>query len=82
MTEEQARQKWCPMVRYAGEVSFNKCLPVIPGLNCIASDCMMWAEQTTFRCKGCGSIHNPNFNCCGEGGEFVKDGRCGLNSGY
>jgi len=50
MTEDEARTKWCPMVRLAGGVDwtgssnsdaqtpYNKS----PLHCCIASDCMMW----------------------------------------
>ena len=57
MTEETARTKWCPMVRFNGgfnEATFNRgdedtmnC----PEINdtcvprCIASDCMMWRGE-------------------------------------
>jgi hypothetical protein len=33
MTEDEARKKWCPMVRQASPEDWN---------SCIASDCMMW----------------------------------------
>ena len=54
MTEDEARQKWCPMVRY---VASYKGTPTPPlnraaggndvmlnptNCQCIASDCMMW----------------------------------------
>lgn len=32
MTEEQAKTKWCPMVKVGIDNNFN----------CVASDCMMW----------------------------------------
>ena len=50
MTEDEARTKWCPMVRHVFEVdegdAFNRISNITGGasynLNCIASDCMMW----------------------------------------
>jgi len=57
MTEEEARTKWCPMARVTagnGHVSFNRDDASMPGYlkqaksaNCIASDCMMWVEDTS-----------------------------------
>jgi len=50
-TEEGARKKWCPMVRfYHGHdcaaanrwVNFAKDIDTTEGSRCIASDCMMW----------------------------------------
>lgn len=49
MTEEQARQKWCPMFRLAGE-NDSAAYNVAEGngkfefARCIGSDCMMWQE--------------------------------------
>lgn len=57
MTEETARTKWCPMVRFSGEdnnSTFNRAdiFPMNhPETNnvciprCIASDCMMWRME-------------------------------------
>lgn len=46
MTEEQARTKWCPMVRFSmSEDDNNSCnnRTLSPEVrNCIAYDCMMW----------------------------------------
>ena len=57
MTEDEAKTKWCPMVRHEGDEngSFNR---GNPGdeindhdknrgtlCNCIASDCMMWVKE-------------------------------------
>jgi len=48
MTEDEARTKWCPMVRISieGHGSYNQYSDGdIPEMcNCIASNCMMWRE--------------------------------------
>ena len=48
-TEEQAKQKWCPMVRLgdyvessSSGVSYNRTIEGNNYCNCIASKCMMW----------------------------------------
>jgi len=49
LTEEEAKTKWCPMVRlHAGNgavcnVYSDGDIPEFS--NCIASDCMMWREK-------------------------------------
>ena len=53
MTEEEAKQKWCPMVRITiGETDAcdnrgNKNGDL--ATKCIASDCMMWAPEVDGR---------------------------------
>jgi len=50
MTEEEARTKWCPMVRItwyptpAPETSISGWNRDEINTNCIASDCMMWRK--------------------------------------
>ena len=34
MTEEEAKQKWCPMMRQGDRIG-----------TCIGSDCMMWRKE-------------------------------------
>lgn len=69
MTEDEAKTKWCPMVRMDNaetEPSFNRnyggSLP--DGSNCIASDCIMWVVETSYGV-------NTAIN-------VVTGGRCGL----
>jgi hypothetical protein len=70
MTEDEAKTKWCPMVRngvnrnyprqgYQGEIGDNN----PPYSKCIASDCMMWRVTRN---------HNS------ETGESFVTGYCGL----
>lgn len=45
MTEDEARTKWCPMVRFGEDDACSNRWTVYPNLiqcRCIASDCMMW----------------------------------------
>jgi hypothetical protein len=48
MTEDEAKKKWCPMIRdcgtYQGMIysGVNSSEGNPAGYNCIASDCMMW----------------------------------------
>ena len=51
MTEDEAKTKWCPMVRFVvsseDQNSANRWegCPVPEICCCLASDCMMWREQ-------------------------------------
>jgi len=73
MTEEEARTKWCPMVRFQigpvnssawqGVAYTNRGAEFDPAAcRCIASDCALWVEKTAFS----------------EGGSLIIAGRCGL----
>lgn len=61
MTEEQARTKWCPMVRTSalregnptGAVT-NQCDESYVATTCIASDCMMWRVGALSNGSYCG----------------------------
>ena len=81
MTEDEAKTKWCPMVRHEGDEngSFNR---GNPGdeindhdknrgtlCNCIASDCMMWVVDTP---KGSSRSEGMTVNSTHE------YGHCGL----
>lgn len=47
MTEDQAKQKWCPMVRTRSaenEVAVNRGKTIV-GSNCIGSACMMGCNE-------------------------------------
>jgi hypothetical protein len=46
LTEEEARKKWCPMVRHSDSGtggSYNR--PNTQPYTCIASECMMWRQH-------------------------------------
>ena len=45
MTEEEAKTKWCPMVRVVYGIGDNRGL-FESTTTCIASDCMMWRNNT------------------------------------
>ena len=52
VTEDEARQKWCPMVRvqvHSVKGSINRDFYDDPHLSttCVASACMMWREGPT-----------------------------------
>lgn len=67
MTEDKARQKWCPMARVGADhqsavdyrpvasynrVDFDQGDPASSLSLCIASDCMMWRETEFSRYTG------------------------------
>ena len=74
MTEEEAKTKWCPMVRFVigpdtatwqGVAYTNRCRGLEPAtVTCIASDCMMWREDPTRK-----EVEN---------GYHANNGYCGL----
>jgi hypothetical protein len=72
MTEEEAKKKWCPMVRtgLTMGMAVNHHVDMTPGgqgvhdeTRCIASDCMMWRQYVV-----------P----IGKKDEFAAGGYCGL----
>lgn len=42
MTEEEAKTKWCPMVRAGNDAGCNRKDATD---KCIGTDCMMWIEE-------------------------------------
>jgi hypothetical protein len=83
-TEDEARELWCPMVRYereSAEPSFNRCRgndgvhnnPPDP-CRCIASQCAMWRwHQTEAKYRGAGDtfITVKGIGYCGLAGKPV-----------
>jgi len=58
MTEEEAKTKWCPMVRAGNEAGCNRNgSEGAPITNCLASECMWWVADWS-----CG-INNPGGRC-------------------
>ena len=63
MTEEEAKTKWCPMVRAGNEAGCNR---QDASDKCIASGCMMWRDYAD-------RIRNPIIP-----DEMKGHGYCGL----
>ncbi len=92
MSEQDARKKWCPHVRWNGgdNTQAVKTATASHVGFCIASECMMW-QWATNRCSGCGGdgkIHTHDKGvwtdiecpkCIGTGNPSTGD--CGLKRG-
>jgi hypothetical protein len=88
MTEQEARDKWCPMARVStyldgnpAESAANRTDEGIPyaGSRCIASDCMMWRKQCFARHKETGDLYPVEVLLLGDDWETVENhGYCGL----
>jgi hypothetical protein len=66
MTEDEAKTKWCPMVRAPSSAIENHNTGInreSADFNCIASACMMWLWVDGLR-----GARNAN-GCCGLGGK-------------
>lgn len=64
MTEEEAKSKWCPMIRYERDL-VNRSSPHPQNMNCIGSDCMMW--RTTD--PAIPEFKHPESGYCGLAGK-------------
>ena len=67
-TEEQAKNKWCPMVRFAS----GKDHEATSLTNCLAYGCMMWEYA---KCPDCGGSRE-GCSACDKG--LLDTGHCGL----
>ena len=70
MTEQEAKQKWCPMVRIDTGVSssynaFKAAKEQVNEGRCIGSDCMMWREYRPSEMPDA----DPLYVYCGLGGK-------------
>lgn len=60
--EEEAKEKWCPMVRISGQTDSeytNRCefFPNSKDVNCIGSNCMWWRPHDAEGRGRCGVIN-------------------------
>jgi hypothetical protein len=80
MTEDEAKKKWCPMVRVGeGSSTDNRnCSAGIVNKNpgegsqwncCIASSCMMWRCADSYFSTTTGTVRKPDTGYCGLGGK-------------
>ena len=75
MTEQEAKKRWCPMVRFSTGVddgnASNRWLnyPSPAECSCIASGCMMW-RWSEYQREWLGSVH--------PGGQCFWDSQVGL----
>jgi len=72
MTEQEAKTKWCPMIRSSAGIESNCATNTYDESythpSCIASDCMMWRYKTNGQM---GYDRNPDDIC-------LASGYCGL----
>lgn len=86
MTEDQAKEKWCPFVRFAmhGEdgQAANRADPVpesAPWNKCIASACMAWRKQRVMIDRATNLPAVPGETPIGQLEErYSEHGFCGL----
>lgn len=80
MTESDAKQKWCPMVRQAGRDggSYNRATSGANACNCIGSDCMMWRETEPLRTMNGQHVPAGYERAYPEAVQMRKTGYCGL----
>jgi len=69
MKKQEAEKKWCPFDGGA--------------FACSTTDCMAWAEQNLYECKGCGRTVYLNVNqTCNQCGstefDLIEEGECRL----
>jgi hypothetical protein len=74
MTEEEAKKKWCPMIRGFHMGTFKRHITEKTASNCIASECMMWRWKTFIEASDKEKWgEKKDFNgYCGLGGKNEK----------
>jgi hypothetical protein len=79
MTEEEAKRKWCPAIRFLigpetstwkGVAYTNRCQELEPSAClCIASECMMWRKEKALYGDDYGKDIPDDRGYCGMGGQ-------------
>lgn len=76
MTEQEAKNKWCPMARMASPVSaHNRTADDEPEGRCVASKCMMWRWDDNVALSRDGKMY---IRSSSERGGTSPGGYCGL----
>jgi hypothetical protein len=84
LKEEEAKTKWCPHVRGTNASNSYGGERMKAAYTCIASDCMMWVQDSSFWAKDGHRIATEsdefnNYLTPEDGGfEIVCEGHCGL----
>lgn len=78
MTEDEAKTKWCPFVRFHGTPS-DDCVPNRSGsfsdtTRCLGSECMAWREKKVWQAPEVRTSKNPAEDAV----LVVIGGYCGL----
>lgn len=71
MTEDDAKQKWCPMVRLGDRDKTERTM-------CIGSDCMMWRKDGERYATGKDKIVDAGHGRKTIQKEYIEGGYCGL----
>jgi len=89
MTEDEAKQKWCPMVRTdiiditAIDISGLNRIRLNTN-NCIGSACMMWEQHAPYYRNGTKMTSMEGFErmrgADRDGWELIAGGNCGLKT--
>lgn len=77
LTEDEAKQKWCPHIMYCqnpSQVSAFEALPLMVNSACVASLCMAWRWDNDKPCEEAPSYEHPKGQMT-----WVKVGYCGLS---
>ena len=83
VTEEEAKQKWCPHIRVAdcgadNAVSSNRSAAQELNYQCLASDCMMWRGALSQEYKLKAENEFQRYGAIPEPKEKDLRGYCGL----